>query len=244
MSVITNRGKAAAESANKKKIDFKKVFIKLKDGDSVRVRIPSVEEYVEYMAHGSFDLGIYTQPCILPTGSRCAHDELVRHINDDLEVTKDDTNHPLHHFRSLYARKRYLFAFFDIDEQMVRLFDATNNQAKALIASIEEYADSIDELAFTFKRSGETSSTSYTLSPILKLKDADKEKFESFTGGIDENLYEEALQPRTFEQQIEELQKTSLHADVIKTLFGDAIEDEAKPIDEDTEDPEDPSKGF
>jgi len=242
MSVITNRGKAAAESANKKKIDFKKLFIKLKDGDSVRVRIPSEEEYVEYMAHGSFDLGIYTQPCILPTGSRCAYDEVVRHINDDLGITGEEEfkTHPLQPFRGLYAKKRYLFAFFDIDEKMVRLFDATNDQAKVLIAAINKYADSIDELAFEFGRTGDKSSTSYTLSPILKLKDVDKEKFEAFTGEVDENLYEEALMPRTFEQQVEELQRVGLPAEIIQTLFGDAIEEEAKPIDES----EDPSKGF
>lgn len=241
MSVITNRGKAAAESANKKKIDFKKLYIRLKDGESVRVRVPSAEEYVEYMAHGSYDLGIYTQPCILPTGSRCAYDEVVRHINDDLGITKDDKDHPLQPFRALYAKKRYLFALYDLDEQMIRLFDATNDQAKGLIASIEEYADSVGELAFKFARTGDKSATTYTLSPILKLKSEDKEKFDAFTGGVDENLYEEALMPRTFEQQIEELQKAGLPADIIKTLFGDAIEEEAKPIDEG---PEDPSKGF
>ncbi|MGM1023485.1 MAG: hypothetical protein ACQEXV_23865 [Bacillota bacterium] len=241
MSIITNRGKAAAESANKKQIDYKKLFIKLKDGESVRVRIPSAEEYVEYMAHGSFDLGIYTQPCILPIGSRCAYDELVRYINDDLGVTKDDKDHPLQPFRALYAKKRYLFALYDIDEQMIRLYDATKDQANGLIASIEEYADSINELAFTFKRTGDKSATTYTLSPILKLKDADKEKFEAFTGVVDEKLYEDALMPRTFEQQIEELQKAGLPANIIQTLFGDALEEDAKPIDED---PEDPSKGF
>lgn len=239
MSIITKRGKAAAESANQKKIDYKKLFVKLKDGESVRVRLPSAEEYVEYMAHGSFDLGIYTQPCILPTGSRCAYDELVRYINDELHVTKDDKDHPLYGFRGLYAKRRYVFALYDIDEQMTRLFDATNEQAKGLIASIEEYADSVEELAFTFKRTGDKSATSYTLSPILKLKDADKEKFEAFSGEVDADLYEEALMPRTYKEQIEELRKAGLPADVLTTLFGNEL-DESIPIDES----EDPTKEF
>ncbi|MFS0841189.1 hypothetical protein [Paenibacillus sp. 1P03SA] len=239
MSIITNRGKAAKESASKKKVDYKKLFIKLKDGESRRVRIPSDEDYVEYMAHGSFDLGVYTQPCLLPAGGPCAFDELVRYINDDLGVTKDDEDHPLHSFRSLYAKKRYLFALYDLDEQMLRFFDATLEQGKALIASIEEYKESLSELAFTFKRTGDKSATSYTLSPILKMNDADKEKFAAFDGVIDENLYEEALMPRTYEQQVDELRRVGLPADVIQTLYGGANEDESKPIEE-----EDPSKGF
>ena len=34
-------------------------------------------------------------------------------------------------------------------------FDASKNQAKGLISTIEEYRDELDTFAFTFKRTGE-----------------------------------------------------------------------------------------
>lgn len=214
MSVITNRGKQAKESANKKKLDFKKLYIRLKDGDSVRVRIPSVDEYVEYLSHGAYDLGIYTQPCIAPTGARCAFDEVADYVRT-MEIDKDDKDHPYYKYRGLYAKPRYLFAFYDIDEAMVRLFDASKEQARGLIDNIEEYADNLDELAFTFKRTGEKNATKYALSPIIKMKADDKEKFESFDGEVEVTLYEQALSPRTFEQQVEELAKAGFPIDEV-----------------------------
>lgn len=222
MGVITKRGQEAKVSANTEKIDFKKVYIRLKDGESVRVRVPNASEFVEYNSHGSFDLNIYTQPCILPTGSRCAFDEAVKYV-DEQGVTKDDVEHELYKFRNLYAKPRYLFAFYDIDEKTVRLFDASKEQARKIMSDIEEYSDSLEELAFNFKRSGTSSSTTYGLSPILKLKAEDKAKFEEFSGEVDPQLYENALNPRTFEQQIEELRQAGFP---VHSVFADVLDDE------------------
>jgi len=126
MSVVTARGKAAKESANKvsSSIDWKKIFIRLKDGESVRVRVLGPEDYAEYKAHGSYNFGIFTQPCIAPTGQDCAMCEA--------------SNAGLEEFKGLYAKKRYLFAFADIDEGMVRIFDASKGQAKSLIETVEQ----------------------------------------------------------------------------------------------------------
>lgn len=217
MSVITNRGKDAKESANKKKIDFKKVYIRLKDGDSVRVRVPSVDEYVEYIAHGDYNLGINTQPCIAPTGARCAYDEVADYIRD-MKIDKDDEAHPFHKYRGLYGKSRYLFAFYDIDTKMVRLFDASKEQAKSIIADIEKYAKHVGKLAFTFSRTGEKNATKYSLSPIMAddMEPKDTEAFNSYPG-FDGELYEEALMPRTFDQQVEELKRVGFPVD---DLFG------------------------
>lgn len=204
MSVITKRGQDAKQSANKKKVDYKKAFIRLKDGESIRVRVPSASEYVEYIAHNSFEAGIRTQPCIKPLGQPCAHCE-ASDVVFAADVDRDDKDHPLYAFRGLYGKNRYLFAFYDIDEGMVRVFDATKDQAAKLIGDIEDYADSLDDLAFMFKRSGASTSTTYGISPILKLKAEDQEKFDAFDGKIDANMYDDVLQARTYAEQIEEL---------------------------------------
>jgi hypothetical protein len=197
MGVVTARGKAAKESANKasSSIDWKKIFIRLKDGESVRVRIMGPEDYVEYKAHGNFNAGIYTQPCIEPMGCDCAM----------CEASKAD----LEEFKGLYAKKRYLFAMADLDEVMIRFFDASKGQAKPLIDAIEQYEDSLSEVAFIFKRTGQKTETNYTLQPILKLKAPDKEKFGKLDGAtVDDDLFDTVLQPRSREQQIEELAKS------------------------------------
>lgn len=244
MSVITNRGKKAKESANKKRVDFKKLYIRLKDGDSVRVRVPSAEEYVEYSAHGDFNLGIYTQPCILPTGSRCAFDEVADHLRElgqEFDDNKLPADHPLAPFTKLYAKPRFLFAFYDIDEQMIRLFDASKDQAKKIIDDIEQYEEDLDVYAFTFKRTGEKTATTYGLSPILKLKAEDKAKFEAFDGELDATIYDTALMPRTFEQQVEELKKAGFP---VEELFADvqtgSDDEDVTPVDEQ----QDPTKRF
>ncbi|MBC9786396.1 hypothetical protein H1S01_18230 [Heliobacterium chlorum] len=191
MSIITAKGKDAKASLNKKveKIDFKKLYIRLKDGESCRVRLLSTEDYCEYLAHASYANGIYTQPCITPVGEKCALCEA--------------SNVKAKGFDGLYAKKRYLFAFADIDMGQLRLFDATKGQAQQLIAAIEQYAYDLETYAFLFKRTGNKVDTNYSLSPILRLKHEDKEKFANFDGlTVESDLFESGLQARTRNQQI------------------------------------------
>ncbi len=219
MTVITARGQAAKESAQKKaqNIDFKKVYIRLKDGDSVRVRILSAFDYVEYKAHGDFNLGIYTQPCIEPSGKKCA---LCEAANAGLEQ-----------YKKLYARKRYLFAFADIDDGTIRVFDATKGQAANLIDTIESYAEDLEEVAFTFKRTGNKTETVYSLNPILKLKGDDKEKFNFFNGVmVEDEFFDTVLSPRTREQQLEELAKAGFPVSQLEDVPAAPETDEARPI--------------
>jgi len=224
MSVITAKGKEAKESANKagSNVDFKKVFVRLKDGESVRVRLLSSVDYVEYLAHGSYNQGIFTQPCIEPTGENCAMCEAGESLED---------------WKGLRRKKRYLFAFADIDENMVRFFDASKGQAKNLIETIEQYEEDINDLAFVFKRTGTKTDTTYSLSPIIKLKKDDKAKFDKFEGQkVETELYDTVLFARSREQQIEELQKSGFP---VGQYFGAEIpkdEYEEAPADKDIED--------
>lgn len=224
MSVITKKGKDVKQSVNEKKVDLKKAYIRLKDGESVRVRLLGVEDYAEYLAHGSYNLGIYTQPCTLPAGQRCAYDEVVNIVRDLPE------NHELKKFEELYPKKRYIFAFADIDSGEIRFFDASKGQAKQLIENIEEYADDINEVCFNFKRVGEKTETKYSLNPILKLKGDDLEKFKRFDGQIVEpEMYDAVLVPRTFEQQLEALKNAGFP---VEKYFGDTEQEENKEIQE------------
>ena len=58
MSVITAKGSKAKEGASKENLDKSKIYLRLKDGESHKVRLLSAEDYVEYNAVGDFNNGI------------------------------------------------------------------------------------------------------------------------------------------------------------------------------------------
>jgi hypothetical protein len=207
MSLFTAKGEEAKESATKKKVDLKKVYIRLKDGESVRVRLLGITPQTvgEFKAHGDFNKGIYTAPCIAPMGVECPYC-----VASNSGVEGWDT---------FYARKRYLIVFADIDAQVLRVWDSSKQQGEAMLKLMEEYADSIEDMAFTFKRTGAgASDTSYNLIPILKLDAKGKELFAQ-AGEIEvgSDFLESVLIPRTREQMIENLEKAGFPT---KDFFG------------------------
>lgn len=192
-SIFTAVGKEAKESASRKGVDLKKAYIRLKQNEQVRVRVLGLTDYVEYKSHGDFALGIYNTPCIEPLGHECA---FCIAANSGIEG-----------FERLKAKKRYIFALYDIDAKEIRFWDASKTQATKLIGQIEEYADSIGEIAFNFKRTGEGVETAYLLNPILKLDASGKEGFDSAEGlTVEMSHYESVLLPKSYEQQVAALE--------------------------------------
>lgn len=181
MSLVTGKGSEINFNSN---VDLKKVYIRLKEGESVRVRVLGLTDYVEYKAHSEFNLKVYTQPCIEPTGAECP---LCKASKSGVEG-----------FDTLYPKKRYVFAFADIDSGELRVWDCSKSQAKDLLGQIKEYADDINEIAFNFKRTGNKTETSYKLNPILKLKGDDVEKFHKFDDvEVELSFFESVIVPRT-----------------------------------------------
>lgn len=205
MSIITAKGSQVAENVNKTNIDFKKVFIRLKDGESVKVRLLGVQDYVEYKAHANgFNIGVYTQPCIAPTGVECplctAHKSGIEEFEQALKPSY-----------------RYLVAMADIESGELRVWDCSKKQLKTFISQLEEYKEIIedgDELAFTFKRTGNKTDTSYTLSPILKLNNTLKEGYAKFDGQeVEISFFEQVLQPRSEKMMVSVLKEAGFPTD-------------------------------
>jgi len=223
MSLLTARGQDAKESASAKKVDLKKVYIRLKDGDSVRVRLLGITPQTvgEYKAHGDFNKGIYTSPCIEPMGVECPYCVA--------------SNSGVEGWDKFYARKRYLIAFYDIDAGEVRVWDASKQQGESILNLLEEYDESKDDMAFTFKRTGSgASDTSYNLIPILKLDAKGKELFEAGADvEVADDLFDTVLIPRTREQMIENLRKAGFPVEDFfddATAEGEDSEEEPEPI--------------
>lgn len=211
MSLFTAKGEEAKASASRKNVDLKTAYIRLKENESVRVRLLGLTDYVEYKAHGDFNLGIYTQPCLTP-------------MSGELDPLCIASNSGIEGFDKLKAKKRYIFALYDIDMKQIRFWDCSKTQATKMISDIEEYKESIldgDVLAFNFKRTGNKTETVYSLNPILKLDEKGKEGFASADEiQVEIKDFEAVLIPRTVEQQIEALKQAGFPVD---DYFSDAI---------------------
>lgn len=195
MSVFTARGLEAKLGIIMQEEDSTfKVFIHLKDGESIQVRILSSQDFVEYKAHSAYNLGIYNQPCIQASGERCAF----------CEAAKSG----IKEFEGLKARHRYLFAFGDMQKGKVRVFDATKGQAVNLIETIYSYSEDVNEFSFVFKRVGDKLETKYFLNPVLKLQPDKIESFQKFDGmTVEDDYYENILNLKSYQEQLEELKK-------------------------------------
>lgn len=183
-AIFTARGEQAKENINRQNIDLSKVRITLKQGQSRKVRLLGVNDYVEYKAHGSFQHKIYTQPCVEVIGKNCP---LCTASKSGIEE-----------FEGLVARKRYLFAFGDMETGTVMTLDVSKGQAKKLISAIEEYKEEINELAFNLKKEGEKTETAYLLNPIIKMKGNDQEQFDALDGmEVSDEFFGTVLNPKT-----------------------------------------------
>lgn len=192
--MFTARGQEAKASANQTKVDLKKAYLRMKSGDSVKVRVMSSADYVEYLSHSSFTHKVYTQPCVSVIGKECALCEASKSGVEGFDV--------------LYPRKRYIFVFADMQSGELKAIDVSKNQAKKLIADIEEYAEDLDSLAFNLKKTGEGTNTGYSLNPIIKMKGDDQEKFDACEGlEVTDEYLNTILTPRTIELQVKTLKE-------------------------------------
>ena len=210
-SLFTAKGEAAVASASKKNLDLKKVYIRLKEGESKRVRVLGITENTvrEYMSQGDFNIGIFTQPDISPI------------LGGPSPLTIASKS-GIEKFEKLYVKKRYLMVFADLDapegESPLRVWDCSKAQGVAMQTLWKEYDDSKDDVAFTLKRTGDKTETVFHLLPIMKLKPEDKVKFEALEGiEVPADFLDNVLTPRTEAQQIELLEKAGFP---VKDFFG------------------------
>lgn len=198
--IFTAKGQDAKASAEKGKVDLKKAYLRMKSGDSVKVRVLTAYDYVEYLAHSSFTHKVYTQPCVSVIGQECA---LCKAGKSGIEE-----------FGALTPRKRYVFVFADMQSGELRAIDVSKNQAKKLIADIEEYKEDLDSIAFNLKKTGEGTNTGYSLNPILKMKGNDQGLFDACEGlEVTDDYLNTILTPRTLELQVKTLKEAGFPTD-------------------------------
>jgi len=215
MSLITKKG---SEVNFMDSSDISKLYIRLKAGEGIKVRVLSAEDYVEYKAHNSFAHKIYPQPCIAPEGKDCPLCIASKSGEDG--------------FDALYPKRRYIFAFGDIETGEIKFWDCSRSQAKDVLSQIEDYSDALGEVAFTFKRTGSGKDTSYKLNPILKLKGDLVEKFHAFDDKeVTLDLFESVLIPKPEKLMLELLYSAGFPMD---KYFPDFVHEEPEDTDKET----------
>ena len=147
MGLISAKGNEAVQSAGKSAVDLSEIMIRLKDKESVKVRLLSAEDFVEYEAISEFSLGVYTQPSREPLGEKDYFIEAGKLAKQKAEGVDEK-------FEKLYPRKRYLIAMADIGTGKLRAWDCSKSQFNNFVAQLEEYKELIDMQVVAFPQEG------------------------------------------------------------------------------------------
>lgn len=205
---ITAKGSDAVKSASKQNLDLSEVMVRLKDGESIKVRLLGSEDYVEYEAISDFNLDVYTQP------TREEKDYFV----EAGKLAKSKSAGVDEKFESLYPRKRYLIAMADVTTGKLRAWDCSKSQFNGFVSQLEEYKEMIDdgeEAVFTFKRTGNKKDTTYTLQYVPRPKANEVEGFHKFDDQtVEIDFFESLLQPRSAELQVGVLKEKGFPVEV------------------------------
>ncbi|MGV2685488.1 hypothetical protein GNF82_13985 [Clostridium perfringens] len=219
--MITAKGSEVKEYISKVDLTVKDEYITLKEGQSVKVRVLAVDDYVEYTSHGAYGLDIYTQPCQAPEEHNCVYCKAAAGVEE---------------FKILKGKPRYLFAFANIENCRVMLLDVSKGEAKKLMTNIDKYAKNIENTAFTLDRVGSGKETAYALNPILGMEPAEQAQFDKFNGvTVDIQYFIDRLQIRVPSEdfKLKILAKAGFLLKDFEDLFGaDLVE---KALADDTE---------
>lgn len=206
----------------KSNTNYTEKFIRLKEGGSAKLIFLTPYDYVEYPAHADFMHKIYPQTCLKAIKEECPYCKVKGKI-DKLKPTK-----------------RFLFGFYNVDNEEINYFDATYTQGSDIITAINSFKEDIEYgTVFTFSRTGTKTNTRYNLNAIAERKLTAKDKQALNTAkemSIKDETFEEILQPKSRKFCISLLHlNTELD---IREFFDDAQEiiDELAESDNETKD--------
>lgn len=168
---ILGKGEDARKKNEEKPMTRKKtIYVKLKDGESIRGFLLTTE-FVMYMAHGDFNKRIKTHTCKDPkNGKDCLS---CRH--------------------GVKRSKKTIVPFYNVDTKQVEIFDASPTAMKAVYSFVDQYEEEATTTPVVLTRSGDDTKTTYTLMPV-RVKAAEKALFEvPESVKIDDEFYEGVL---------------------------------------------------
>lgn len=264
MSHFTRTGAAAVEAATTEKEAKQSAHIKFPSGTALKVRILSDKDSVQYYAHSLFG----KVPTFVPKvpaerdsrgfvkGNPSVWDLAADLLYKDAKAAKDAGNESaaekLRNQAYLYKSKpKYLVAFGNLENGEIGFVDLTPNQAKGVFATIGKYAKKLDKLAFELEKSGSSTSTTVTLTPILDmdedLTEAERANFAKFDGAtVDLDIFDGFLYEADEAEQTKFLVTAGFDISRLGLTVGasgSSSDDNVTPIGGDDEGPAEISEG-
>ncbi|MBJ6364200.1 hypothetical protein ACFOQM_23555 [Paenibacillus sp. GCM10012307] len=199
MSQFTKQGAAAVTSATAEKDTGSSAHVPFPSGTTLKVRILSQEDSAEYYAHGIFGKVNTFVPKVPPerntkgyvTANGSVWDRAADLLYSDAKAAKDSGDEAgAEKIRNqaylLKSKPRYLVGFGNLENGEIGFVDLTLKQAKGVFAAIAKYAKKLDKLAFELSKSGSSTDTAVSLSPILDmdedLTEKERANFEKLSG--------------------------------------------------------------
>lgn len=194
MSQFTKRGSAAVESATAEKDATSSLHVPFPSGTTLKVRIKSAEDSAEYYAHGIFgkvNTFVPKEPADrnakgYVTAKPSVWDRAADLLYADAKKVKDGGDEAAaekirNEAYLLKSKPRYLIGFGNVATGEDGFVDLTPKQASGVFAAIQKYAKRLDKTAFELTKTGSSTNTVVTLSPIIDmdedLTDAERTNF-------------------------------------------------------------------
>ena len=196
MSQFTKRGAAAVESATTEKEAKVSAHVPLPSGTTLKVRILSQEDSAEYYAHGIYGKVNTFVPKVpaernangYVTSNPSVWDRAADLLYADAKAESDEKKAEALRKDAylLKSKARYLVGFGNLETGEIGFVDLTPKQAKGIFATITKYAKKLDKLAFELSKTGASTDTVVSLSPILDmdedLTEQERANFDKLAG--------------------------------------------------------------
>jgi hypothetical protein len=193
--MFTKRGAAAVESAQAEKDTKASAMVKFTSGTTLKVRVKSKEDSVEYYAYsvfGKVDTFVPKEPASrnekgYVTSGATPWDLAADAIYADAKALKDGGDEAgAESLRNqaylLKGKPKYLVGFGNLADGTDIVVDLTPKQAASVFAAIKKYEKKLGTLAFELAKTGSSTNTVVSFSPILDmdedLTEAERANFE------------------------------------------------------------------
>ena len=205
-------------------------FSSLKSGTTYQVKVVGLKDYFQFFSYGIFnqiDSFCAEKPSKktakgFPIDNLTPWDKAFRYHKDLSEEWGDTHSNKA----GLYKPKpRYAMAFFDLTSGEVIAVDISAKQHTAVKSVIEKYAKKIDKMAFELNKSGDSTSTVVSLSPVIDmdedLDEKQRENFKKAPAEIDMTKFFTAPYIADEKEQLELLQRAGFDLSLIGASLND-----------------------
>lgn len=199
-------------------------FSSLKSGTTYTVKVVGTKDYFQFYSYGIFnqvDSFCAENPSKktakgFPVDNLTPWDLAFRYYKD---LSQDWTDEYSQEAQKYKPKSRFAMAFFDLTSGEVIAVDLSAKQHAAVKATIEKYAKKVDKMAFELSKTGESTGTVVSLSPIIDMDEditpEQRANFEKAPKEIDMTQFFSAPYLANEKEQIESLIKAGFDVSLI-----------------------------